>query len=75
MLPRDISLEEYCDRYHVSPEDRRVLTELGYIPGDDGIKQLEKEEWEASRVLPLAKGRILRQHDAFLKDVSRGLWD
>lgn len=28
-LPREISLDEYCERYKVNTEDRRVLTTLG----------------------------------------------
>ncbi|KAJ7438218.1 hypothetical protein B0H11DRAFT_2358896 [Mycena galericulata] len=74
-LPRGIVLEEYFERYNVNMEDRRVLTELGYIPGDDGITDLDDKSWEATKVLPLAKGRILRQHGAFLKDVVNGLWE
>ncbi|KAJ7858265.1 hypothetical protein B0H14DRAFT_3447395 [Mycena olivaceomarginata] len=74
-LPREISLDEYCERYKVNPEDRRVLTEIGYIPGDNGIKDLDVDAWATTKVLALAKARILRQHTAFLKDVANGLWD
>ncbi|KAJ7037749.1 hypothetical protein C8F04DRAFT_1256631 [Mycena alexandri] len=74
-LPREISLDEYCERYKVTAEDHRVLTEIGYIPGDDGIKDLHDDAWTATKVLPLAKGRILRQHVMFLKDVRNGLWN
>ncbi|KAJ7622764.1 hypothetical protein DFH06DRAFT_1143097 [Mycena polygramma] len=75
VLPRTIILDEYCERYQLNADDRRVLTALGYEPGDDGIKALGKEEWDEAKVAPLAKGRILRQHGAFLKDVVAGLWD
>jgi hypothetical protein len=74
-LPREIPLDEYCERYKVNPEDRRVLTEIGYIPGDNGIKDLDVDAWATTKVLALAKVRILRQHTAFLKDVANGLWD
>ncbi|KAJ7842585.1 hypothetical protein B0H13DRAFT_2365161 [Mycena leptocephala] len=73
-LPREITLDEYCERYKLSADDHRVLSELGYVPGDDGIKELDTAMWEVTRVLPLAKARILRQHAAFLKDVTNGLW-
>jgi hypothetical protein len=73
-LPREITLDEYCERYKLSADDRRVLSELGYVPGDDGIKELDATMWEVTRVLPLAKARILRQHAAFLRDVTNGLW-
>ncbi|KAJ6531364.1 hypothetical protein DFH09DRAFT_1370535 [Mycena vulgaris] len=74
-LPRDISIEEYFDRYKTTPDDRRVLSELGYIPGDSGIDDLTDSDWKATKVSPLARGRILRQHAAFLDDVSKGKWD
>ncbi|KAJ7629155.1 hypothetical protein DFH06DRAFT_1338435 [Mycena polygramma] len=35
-LPRDISLQEFSERYKLNTEDQRMLSELGYIPGDDG---------------------------------------
>lgn len=73
-LPREILLEEYFERYKLNAEDRRVLTELGYVPGDEGIKDLDAAAWQATKVLPLAKARILRQHAAFLKDVTERLW-
>lgn len=75
MLPHTISLDEYCDRYQINADDQRVLVELGYEPGDNGIKELDKEVWDAVKVTPLAKGRILRQHTAFIKDVIAGLWN
>jgi hypothetical protein len=67
-LPREISLDKYCERYKVNPEDRRVLTEIGYIPGDNGIKDLDADAWATTKVLALAKARISRQHTAFLKE-------
>jgi hypothetical protein len=75
VLPREISLEEYCNRYKLVEEDHRVLTELGYMPGDEGINDLDAASWQGTRVLPLAKSRILRQHQSFLKDAANGLWD
>ncbi|KAJ7850602.1 hypothetical protein B0H13DRAFT_1905584 [Mycena leptocephala] len=73
-LPREILLEEYFERYKLNAEDRRVLTELGYVPSDEGIKDLDAAAWQATKVLPLAKARILRQHAAFLKDITERLW-
>ncbi|KAJ7813446.1 hypothetical protein B0H14DRAFT_3879199 [Mycena olivaceomarginata] len=67
-LPREISLDKYCERYKVNPGDRRVLTEIGYIPGDNGIKDLDADAWATTKVLALAKARISRQHTAFLKE-------
>ncbi|KAJ6465258.1 hypothetical protein DFH09DRAFT_1381957 [Mycena vulgaris] len=74
VLPREIMLDEYCDRYAVNADDRRVLTELGYTPGDEGLLELDASVWATTKVLPLAKGRILRQHAKFIRDVSEGLW-
>ncbi|KAJ7818994.1 hypothetical protein B0H14DRAFT_3473441 [Mycena olivaceomarginata] len=68
VLPRTISLDEYCDCYQINADDRHVLVELGYEPGDNGIK-------DAAKVTLLAKGQILRQHTAFIKDVIAGLWN
>jgi hypothetical protein len=58
VLPHVITLDEYCIRYQVNEDDRRVLAKLGYEPGDNGLKTLDKETWEAVKVLPLTKGRI-----------------
>ncbi|KAK7020818.1 putative proline-rich protein [Favolaschia claudopus] len=74
-LPRDITLDEYCERYKLAADIRQVLEELGYIPGDDGLLELDDEAWRSAKVPPLMKGRLIRQHRAFLKDVSNGLWD
>ncbi|KAJ7112243.1 hypothetical protein C8R44DRAFT_741937 [Mycena epipterygia] len=75
VLPREISLDEYFDWYKIDSEDQRVLKELGYVPGDEEIEELPKEVWEMTKVLPLPKSRILRQHAKFVKDVKNGLWD
>ncbi|KAJ7937801.1 hypothetical protein B0H13DRAFT_2302271 [Mycena leptocephala] len=73
IFPREISLDEYFDHYKISADDRRVTTELGYVPGDTAITELPDKAWDATKVSPLAKLRILRQHNAFLKDVLKGL--
>ncbi|KAJ7906355.1 hypothetical protein B0H13DRAFT_2333561 [Mycena leptocephala] len=73
-LPRAVSLDEYCERYQIPMEDRRVLTKLGYEPGDVGLKELDKDAWEAAKALPLVRSRILRQHANFMKDVVAGRW-
>ncbi|KAJ7452598.1 hypothetical protein FB451DRAFT_1409284 [Mycena latifolia] len=75
ILPRDIDLDEYCAHYNIKSEDRHIYEELGYVPGDDEINHLTEVVWEATKVLPLAKTRILRQHTKFMKDVSDGLWN
>ncbi|KAJ7671819.1 hypothetical protein B0H14DRAFT_3909352 [Mycena olivaceomarginata] len=49
-------------------QPRRVLTEIGYIPGDNGIKDLDADAWATTKVLALAKARISRQHTAFMKE-------
>ncbi|KAJ7429124.1 hypothetical protein B0H11DRAFT_1945828 [Mycena galericulata] len=36
-LTREITIEEYCDRYQINDDERRVLEELEYIPGDVGL--------------------------------------
>ncbi|KAJ7712717.1 hypothetical protein DFH07DRAFT_1019376 [Mycena maculata] len=74
-LPRIILLEEFLQRYKLNMEDQRVLSELGYVPGDDAIDQLDTVTWEGTRVLPLTKARILRYHKTFLKDIAQGLWN
>ncbi|KAJ7460444.1 hypothetical protein B0H11DRAFT_2198948 [Mycena galericulata] len=74
-LPCEITIEEYCDSYQIKDDERRVLKELGYIPGDIGLTELTADDWAATKISPLGKGRILRQHAAFLKDVSDGAWD
>jgi hypothetical protein len=51
------------------------LTTLGYVPGDAGIKDLDAASWDATKVLPLAKAGIIRQHVSFLKDVAEGRWN
>jgi hypothetical protein len=70
-----ITLDEYFDRYQINTDDGRVLTGLGYEAGDDGIKALDKETWDTVKAALLMKGRILRQHAAFLKDVLAGSWN
>ncbi|KAJ7458716.1 hypothetical protein B0H11DRAFT_1924714 [Mycena galericulata] len=74
-LTREITIEEYCDRYQINDDERRVLEELEYIPGDVGLTELTADDWATTKISPLGKGRILRQHAAFLKDVSDGAWD
>ncbi|KAJ6454364.1 hypothetical protein C8R45DRAFT_1189504 [Mycena sanguinolenta] len=74
-LPRVITLQEFFERYKVIEDDQRILVELGYIPGDDGITDVDAATWESVKVAPLARGRILRLHSIFLKDIEKGLWD
>ncbi|KAJ6496436.1 hypothetical protein C8R45DRAFT_1132656 [Mycena sanguinolenta] len=74
-LPRVITLQEFFERYKVIEDDQRILVELGYIPGDDSITDVDAATWESVKAAPLARGRILRLHGIFLKDIEKGLWD
>ncbi|KAJ7856494.1 hypothetical protein B0H14DRAFT_3448424 [Mycena olivaceomarginata] len=40
----------------VNPEDRRVLTEIGYIPGDNGIKNLDADAWATTKGIGTCEG-------------------
>jgi hypothetical protein len=75
ILPRKVSLEEFCQRYDVSAQDQAKLVILDVVPGDhDALLGLEREDWAAAGFAKLAWGRFLGKHSKFIEDVRNGLW-
>jgi hypothetical protein len=76
VLPRKISLDEFCERYDIPPQDKAKLEILDVIPGDhDALLTLEREDWAAAGFAKLGWTRFLAKHARFVEDVRNGLWD
>jgi hypothetical protein len=75
-LPRPISLEEFCQRYAILPQDQVKLKKLDVIPGDhEELLSLERVDWEErAGFAKLTWDRFLKVHLKFLDDVRNGLW-
>lgn len=75
ILPRAISLAEFCDRYEIDDEDRGCLTKLKFQPGDRRVEKLEREDWHGhAGFSKLSWDDFLSKHKQFVRDVKAGLW-
>jgi hypothetical protein len=70
----DVSLADFCARYHVGEKDRARLETLEFHPGDN-INDLEPEEWkDRAGFVPLSWSRIKTKNQQFLHDAEAGKW-
>ncbi|OCB88962.1 hypothetical protein A7U60_g3917 [Sanghuangporus baumii] len=59
VIPDDIiSIEEFCNRYHLDSSIAKRLEELQFVPGDR-LSQLPQEEWEAVGFKQLSWNRVV----------------
>ncbi|KAJ7185986.1 hypothetical protein C8R46DRAFT_1025906 [Mycena filopes] len=71
---RPVSLAEFCAHYEI-PQYFERLEKLEYEPGDNGIKSLEREDWQnVAGFSRLAWEKVLLKHKTFIADVCAGLW-
>ena len=76
ILPRPISLEEFCIHYAVDDEDRARLAKLKVQPGDRRVEKLDREDWQGhAGFAKLAWEDFLAKHKTFISDVKSGKWD
>jgi hypothetical protein len=74
-LPR-VSLDAFCTRYGISDDDKERLVKLGYTPGNQNIKALDRTDWkDDAGFATLTWKTILDAHDRFVLDIKKGLWD
>ncbi|KAL5483230.1 hypothetical protein ACEPAI_8460 [Sanghuangporus weigelae] len=58
-IPDDIiSIEEFCNQYHLDSSTAKRLEELQFVPGDR-LSQLPQEEWEAVGFKQLSWNRVV----------------
>lgn len=68
----DVSLADFCARYHVGEKDRARLETLD---PRDNINDLEPEEWkDRAGFVPLSWSRIKTKNQQFLHDAEAGKW-
>ncbi|KAL6300586.1 hypothetical protein BKA93DRAFT_752551 [Sparassis latifolia] len=76
LLPRDITVAEFCAKYKISKNDCRKLEKLEVILGDRRCEDLEKEIWSGDAGFSkLGWDRFCEKHALFCDEVLRGLWD
>ena len=76
ILPRLVSLEEFCIHYAVDDEDRAHLMKLKVQPGDQHVEKLDREDWQGhAGFAKLTWEDFLAKHKIFVSDVKTGKWD
>ncbi|EDR07537.1 uncharacterized protein LACBIDRAFT_327872 [Laccaria bicolor S238N-H82] len=76
ILPRPISLEEFCIHYAVDNEDQARLAKLKVQPGDRRVEKLDREDWQGhAGFAKLAWEDFLAKHKTFISDVKSRKWD
>jgi hypothetical protein len=45
VLPRPVSLDDFCEAYDIDDEDKANLMKLKVQPGDRRAERLEREDW------------------------------
>jgi hypothetical protein len=69
-----VPLDTFCVRYDISDADQAKLAELEYVPGDQAVLKLAREDWSAVKFSPLKWISFIDAHKRFLKDVRDGKW-
>lgn len=76
MLPRPVSLDEFCDHYGIDNEDRARLSKLKVQPGDRRVEKLDREDWQGhAGFAKLSWDDFITKHKLFVTDVRAGKWD
>lgn len=74
-LPREISVEDFCERYKISEADCNKLKILEVALGDRRCESLEKDVWSGEGGFSsLGWDRFKEKHARFCEDVRDGLW-
>jgi hypothetical protein len=73
VLPRVISLAEFCKRYGIDAEDCDRLTKLKFRPGDRCVNKLEREDWHGhAGFSKLSWDDFLVKHKQFVREIKAG---
>ncbi|KAF7326887.1 putative proline-rich protein [Mycena venus] len=72
ILPRPVSIPEFCTRYSLPTTDEQKLADLEFVPGDRNIQKLEQPDWEEVGFKRLGWLRVLDAHKQFLIDIRNG---
>lgn len=73
VLPRVISLAEFCERYEIDAEDCDRLTKLKFQPGDRRVNKLEREDWHGhAGFSKLSWDDFLVKHKQFVREIKAG---
>ena len=76
VLPRPVSLDEFCDHYGIDDEDRARLSKLKVQPGDRRVEKLDREDWQGhAGFAKLSWDDFITKHKLFVTDVRAGKWD
>ncbi len=76
VLPRPVSLTEFCDHYFIDDEDKQHLTKLKFQPGDHRVEHLGCNNWQGfAGFSKLPWDDFLSKHKHFIQDVKNGFWD
>jgi hypothetical protein len=75
VLPRPVTLSEFCEHYEIDGDDEARLVKLKFHPGDRRIEKLGREDWQGyAGFSKLAWEDVVTKHKLFLRDVKGGCW-
>ncbi len=76
VLPRPVSLTEFCDHYFIDDEDKQRLTKLKFQPGDRHVEHLGRNDWQGfAGFSKIPWDDFLSKHKHFIQDVKNGFLD
>lgn len=71
----DVSLSEFCAKYHISDNDQAKLARLEYHPGNRAVETLDDKEWrDVGGFTRLGWQAFLDAHKKFCRAIKSGTW-
>jgi hypothetical protein len=71
----NVSLSEFCMKYHISDGDQAKLAALEYQPGNRAVETLEEKEWrDIGQFTKLGWQSFLGAHKKFCTAIKSGTW-
>ncbi|KAG1738921.1 uncharacterized protein EDB91DRAFT_1347532 [Suillus paluster] len=71
----NVSLSEFCVKYHISDSDQAKLMALEYQPGNRAVETLEEKEWrDIGQFTKLGWQAFLGAHRKFCTTIKSGTW-
>ncbi|KAI5991326.1 hypothetical protein EDC04DRAFT_2911601 [Pisolithus marmoratus] len=74
-MAHNVTLSEFCGRYHISNADQEKLEILEYLPGNCAVEKLDDHEWRVvGKFSRLGWEVFLVAHRKFCRAIKAGTW-
>ena len=74
-MAHDVTLSEFCDRYHIPDGNKQKLELLEYHPGNPAVEKFDDHEWRTiGKFTKIGWEMFLAAHKKFCREIKAGTW-